>query len=97
MIMEGTNLNQNIEISIIIPLYNREKSIERLLKKISEQEYDLQKIEVIVSDDKSTDQSLEIAKTYNQYIPNLVILESTKNSGGASVPRNKALEEAQGK
>ena len=32
MIMEGTNLNQNIEISIIIPLYNREKSIERLLK-----------------------------------------------------------------
>lgn len=65
--MEGTNLNQNIEISIIIPLYNREKSIERLLKKISEQEYDLQKIEVIVSDDKSTDQSLEIAKTYNQY------------------------------
>lgn len=33
MIMEGTNLNQNIEISIIIPLYNREKSIERLLKK----------------------------------------------------------------
>lgn len=67
MIMEGTNLNQNIEISIIIPLYNREKSIERLLKKISEQEYDLQKIEVIVSDDKSTDQSLEIAKTYNQY------------------------------
>lgn len=97
MIMEGTNLNQNIEISIIIPLYNREKSIERLLKKISEQEYDLQKIEVIVSDDKSTDQSLEIAKTYNQYIPNLVILESTKNSGGASVPRNKALEVAQGK
>ncbi|MDK4264514.1 glycosyltransferase [Staphylococcus warneri] len=60
-------MNQNIEISIIIPLYNREKSIERLLKKISEQEYDLQKIEVIVSDDKSTDQSLEIAKTYNQY------------------------------
>ncbi|RIN17427.1 glycosyl transferase, partial [Staphylococcus warneri] len=42
-------MNQNIEISIILPLYNREKSIERLLKKISEQEYDLQKIEVIVS------------------------------------------------
>ena len=31
-----------------------------------------------VSDDKSTDQSLEIAKTYNQYIPNLVILEILK-------------------
>lgn len=87
----------HIEVSIIIPLYNREKSIKRLLDKLFNQEYDLERVEIIVSDDKSTDQSLKIVKSYEHIFPNLVILESIQNSGGASKPRNKGLDIARGK
>ena len=51
----------------------------------------MNRVEVIISDDKSTDNSLDIAKTFVNQIPNLIILESDVNSGGASVPRNKAI------
>lgn len=84
------------KISIIIPLFNREKPIERLLQKIRSQTFDLNQVEVIVSDDASTDRSVEVAKTFINKIPNLIILESDTNSGGASVPRNNALDIATG-
>lgn len=90
-------MNKQIDVSIIIPLYNREKGIQRLLNKLVEQTYDMQKVEVIVSDDRSTDHSLDVAKTFLNQLPHLTILESVTNSGGASAPRNKALDIAQGK
>ncbi|MBL3398547.1 MULTISPECIES: glycosyltransferase family 2 protein [Staphylococcus] len=89
-------MNNKIDVSIIVPLYNRESTIARLLTKIAEQDYNLDKIEVIISDDKSTDNSLKVVEQFKSLIPNLIILESNMNSGGASVPRNKALDNANG-
>ena len=88
---------RNIEISIIIPLYNRANGIQRLLHHLSIQTYDMNRVEVIVADDKSTDNSLDVVKTFANQLPNLTILKSKVNSGGASVPRNKALDIAKGK
>lgn len=84
------------KVSIIVPLYNREKTIGRLLQKIQNQTFDLNQVEVIVSDDCSTDSSVDVVKTFVDKIPHLVILESETNSGGASIPRNKALDVATG-
>lgn len=90
-------MTSTIEISIIIPLYNRANGIQRLLHNLSLQSFDMNRVEVIISDDKSTDNSLDVAKTFVNQLPNLIILESDVNSGGASVPRNKALDIAKGK
>jgi len=49
-------------VSILIPTYNREKYIERAIKSALNQTY--RNIEVIISDNCSTDKTLEIVNTY---------------------------------
>ena len=51
------------KVSIIIPTFNEERNIGRLLVSIKIQTY--KNIEVIVVDDESTDKTVEIAKRYN--------------------------------
>ena len=64
-------------LSIVIPAYNEEKRIEACLKKI----YEFMKTqnylyEVIISDDGSKDETRDIVKRYQEYWPNLVLLEN---------------------
>lgn len=84
---------EDLLISIIIPTYNRNKYIVKLLDKLHSQMQD--NVEVIVVDDHSDiplEQSLfKIFSTPFTYI----YLE--QNSGGASVPRNVGLDNAKGK
>ncbi len=60
--MEIFNSSNNIQISVVIPMRNAEKYIEKTLLNILQQ----QKInfEIIVVDDKSTDQSANIVKSF---------------------------------
>jgi glycosyltransferase involved in cell wall biosynthesis len=76
-------------ISVIIPCFNREKTIKSAIDSVLNQNY-LEKIEVIVSDDGSTDNSLKIARAYAE---NVMVLEKPKDclEQGASGARNRAL------
>jgi len=49
-------------ISVIIPVFNEEKRIRKCLSSISNQNYPQEKIEIIVIDDKSTDNTARWAK-----------------------------------
>jgi glycosyltransferase involved in cell wall biosynthesis len=51
-------------ISIVIPTYNSEKTIELTLKSIYRQNYPLNKIQIIIVDGGSSDNTLIIAKRY---------------------------------
>ena len=51
-------------LSVIIPCYNCEKTIGRLLDSIVENGMNKDELEVVVCDDKSTDNFLDIVKTY---------------------------------
>lgn len=53
-------------VSVIIPTYNREFDLERLLQSLRKQTY--KKIEIIVVDDASTDNTAETAKKYTPYV-----------------------------
>ncbi|WP_086301799.1 bifunctional glycosyltransferase/CDP-glycerol:glycerophosphate glycerophosphotransferase [Campylobacter devanensis] len=53
-------MNKNIDVSIIIPLYNKEKFIEYTIKSVLNQT--LKNFECIIVNDFSTDNSLNIAK-----------------------------------
>jgi len=64
----------NIKFSIIIPAYNVEKYIEKCINSILEQDYT--NYEIIVVDDCSTDNTLNILKKYKE----IKILSTPKNS-----------------
>ncbi len=51
-------------VSICIPVYNEEKDLEVCLKSITSQDYPKNKIEIIIVDDYSTDNTIKVAKKY---------------------------------
>lgn len=79
-------------ISIIIPTFNREAFIGEAIQSILKQEYPY-KIEIIISDDGSTDNTLSIAARYGQ---KRKILKKPDNclSQGASGARNRGIAAA---
>lgn len=76
-------------LSIIIPMHNEEKTINKLLDSIFNS--DFKDYEVIVVDDKSNDKSVEIAKRYK-----VKIIKNKINLGSAG-SRNRGAKEAKGK
>ena len=78
-------------ISVVIPTFNREKTIKRAVDSVLAQTY--QDIEVIIVDDCSTDDTEKIIKTYNN--PRVKYVKLEKNSG-ACVARNTGVELARG-
>ena len=68
-------------LSIIIPVYNEEKTILEVLKKIKKNSSNLFKYEVIVVDDGSTDQSKRILKNNNHLYDKLLTNEVNKGKG----------------
>ena len=87
------NEYNKIGVSIIIPVYNREKYLRQAIDSVLNQEFK-GNIELIVSDDGSTDSSLEIAKSYDD--DRIIILEkdASNTSQGAAAARNRALNVA---
>lgn len=83
-----------MEFSYIVPVYNAESTLERCVESI---EYGKQKdIEIILSDDCSTDDSWEICQKMQRRFKNVVCLRNTENKG-VSYTRNQALNIARGK
>jgi cellulose synthase/poly-beta-1,6-N-acetylglucosamine synthase-like glycosyltransferase len=56
-------------VSILIPARNEGQVIERLLQRITELTYPTAKMQVVVIDDASTDETGKIADNYSQTIP----------------------------
>ena len=65
-------------VSIIVPLFNKERTIERALRSIITQHHT--DFEVIVIDDGSTDRSVEYARNINDARIKIIRTELTKLS-----------------
>lgn len=63
--------NSLLSISIIIATFNSERTLELCLKKVKEQNYPQDKIEIILADGGSKDRTLEIAKKYKVKVLNV--------------------------
>ncbi len=81
-----------IKISIIMPIYNAEKYLERSIESIQKQT--LQNIEIILVNDGSTDNSLSICRKYAKEDKRIKIVD--KPNGGVSSARNVGMEIATG-
>ena len=87
------NNQENIPlISIVIPVYNVEKYLERCLESVISQTYS--NLEIILVNDGSTDMSGEICNTYQK--KDMRIKTIHKKNGGLSEARNTGIDIAKG-
>lgn len=78
-------------ISVVIPTYNKEKSITKTVESILEQDY--MDFEIIIVDDCSSDDTVRIVE--NAFWGKIRLIKLEKNSG-ANTARNKGVLEARG-
>lgn len=83
-------------LTITIPTYNVEKYLERCLISLTYDESILDKLEIIIVNDGSKDDSLKIAKKYEKKYPNAIIVVDKENGGHGSTI-NVGMEKATGK
>lgn len=79
-------------ISVIIPVYNVEKYLNKCITSVVEQTY--KNLEIIIVDDGSTDQSPEICDEWKKRDSRIQVVHSS--NGGAGKARNTALDMATG-
>ncbi|WP_281192231.1 glycosyltransferase family 2 protein [Staphylococcus felis] len=86
--------DENLLFSIIVTTYNNEKTIEKTLTSIIDQNIDEERYEIIVVDDCSSDSTINCIKKIERQNIELIILD--KNTGGPSIPRNTGVSHAKG-
>ncbi len=84
----------NVQVSIIIPVYNAEKTIERCVESLI---YGKEtNIEILLIDDCSADNSWDKCKKLQEKYKNIRCFQNRKNQG-VSYTRNQGIDHANGK
>lgn len=80
------------EVSVVMPIYNGAAYVEAALRSIAGQDMDM---EILVHDDGSTDDSLQIVQAFARLDRRLDV--STGSNAGPASARNRCLERARGR
>lgn len=83
---------KEVLVSIIIPVYNVQSFLKECLDSVLNQTYE--RIEIILVDDGSTDESGKICDIYQQKDSRIIVIH--KKNGGLSDARNAGIEKASG-
>ena len=85
-----------MNISIVIPTYNRRDLLERCLSSLLNQDYPRNKYEIIVVDDCSKDNTKELVKKLQLKNKNIRYIRHEKNKGVAAA-RNTGIKNSKGR
>ena len=81
-------------VSVIIPNYNHARYLDERIQSVLNQTY--QNFEVIILDDKSTDNSVEVINQYKDDLHVSCIIVNEENSGSTFKQWHKGFELAKG-
>jgi len=81
-------------ISVIMPVRNEAKYIEKTLSQLVAQDYDFELFEILVADGESTDGTPDLVEKFAERHPNVRLFRNPKCLGSAA--RNVALQHAKG-
>lgn len=81
-------------ISIVMPCYNEGHHIGEAIEALLNLDYPKEMIEIIVVDDKSSDNSAEVVRRYAEKYSNVRLFVNSRNSGGAAEPQNIGIRNA---
>ena len=82
-------------LSIIIPVYNTGKYLEKCIESVVNQT--LKSTEIIIINDGSNDQSNDIINDFMNKYENIVLINNASPSGNPGTPRNQGISVANGK
>lgn len=82
-------MNDNFTISVVVPMYNRSDTILECLNSVCKQSFN--EIEIIVVDDCSIDDSVDLVRNYQDERVKLIKLDKRS---GAQATRNKGILES---
>jgi glycosyltransferase involved in cell wall biosynthesis len=85
-------MKKKVSISVIIPVYNVEKYLDKCLQSIINQTYN--NIEIIIINDGSTDGSLEICKKYKDKDDRIILFN--QDNKGTSAAKNVGIRISSG-
>lgn len=91
---KDSNLEHTDMVSIVIPCYNNERFLSTAIQSALGQTY--RKVEVIVVDDASTDNSLQIAREWQRKDGRIKVISLSRNQG-AALARNQGVKESTGR
>ncbi len=82
--------------SVIVPVKNEEKVVKRILNALLNLDYPLEKMEIIVVDDGSNDDTAEICRGFVRFYPDQVRYLRRSSSKGKPSALNYAFQHAEG-
>lgn len=85
-------MEEKLLVSIIIPVYNAERFLDQTIPSVLNQQYSF--LELILVNDGSTDNSLEICRKYADQDSRIKVVD--KKNGGANPARGRGVEFAMG-
>ena len=85
-------MNSGVNLSVIIPCYNAEKTLGEQLEALRTQVWD-EPWEIIVANNGSTDASAEVVTTFQKKMPNLRLVDASAKKG-RGFARNVGVTEA---
>lgn len=83
------------DITVIIPIYNQEQHIENCIRSLQNQTMQFSRMEIILVNDGSTDDSKKICEYFEGCYENIVYIE--QKNAGVSAARNAGINAAIGK
>ena len=87
-------MNPLPDVSVLMPVFNEERFIAHSLQAVLEQDYPPERLEVIVADGRSTDQTRDIVQSFQARHPNVRLIDNPGRI--VSTGLNRALESARG-
>lgn len=86
----------SIKVSVIVPCYNEESTIEELLSAILGQTFPVEQVEVVIADGMSTDRTREKISLFQQIHPELSIRVVENQQRTIPAALNQAISESHG-
>ena len=84
-----------MKLSILIPMFNEEDTLEKLVGKVFDVDYGVDEFEVVIVDDCSTDSSFDVAHKISELNPKLAVFRHEMNQGKGAALRT-AMKNASG-
>ena len=82
-----------MKFSVVIPTYNKQHELRRAVQSVIDQDgYTSDCYEVIIVDDGSTDESLQVAQQIQRENPSQKLIVHSQRNAGVSAARNKGVE-----